>query len=520
MRGRIASARQLAVAEARNDGSITEMVRALRVTRWVVGRVLYAAWVALMIATPLFGFWLASSLAAYDNASQWLALGVGLLLFPLVPVGWELLHRWRRQRRGEIRKPILTPLDRLVLRTLISSGLFLGAMLWIAPATSFRALAVRGDWILDGHDGPIARRARALVLGFADRFSRRWHAADDTYGTSDRPPPIPTAGETPDPTSQPIPGVVVPIQPKDPNGWPLAEEPDPIVTAMPESEQTSVDAVGRYLAARISDRHRLAKALHDYVVLRLHYDQPTAALQGAELARRPSQQADAVFAARTAVCEGYARLMVALGKAAGLEVAFVTGYIRDAHRHPGADVTSDEAVKRALEGFLHAWNAVEIDGQWLLVDTTWDDPVSADGKDTYSTTYLFTPPRLFAYDHLPEEPAWQLLARPLGAGEFARQPLLSPYIGRLGVVLQEPTRSQVTADDGEVEIVLANPFHASLDATADHTSSSCTSQPGDGFTVRLACRVPAGQHEIQLYGAAGANARSLRYVGSILVNSR
>ena len=30
----------------------------------------------------------------------------------------------------------------------------------------------------------------------------------------------------------------------------------------------------------------------------------------------------------------------------------------------------------------------------------------------------------------------QLVAKPLGAGEFARQPLLSPYIGRIGVVLQ------------------------------------------------------------------------------------
>src|SRR3569623_1868758 len=329
--------------------------RPVRIAGWVVVRLLHAAWVALMIATPLFGFWLASSLAAYKNASQWLALVVGLLLFPLLPVGWELFFEWRRDKA---KKPILTRIDRLVLRTLIINGLFLGAMLWRAPQLAFRAIAVRGDWILDGQDGPIAQPARVT------------------------------------------PGA--PSQPKHPNGWPLPEEPDELATSIPDADQTDVAAVGRYFASRITAPHRLAKALHDYVVLRLSYDTPTSLLKGEDLARRPSQEADAVFAAKTAVCEGYARLYTALGKAAGLDVAFVTGYIRDAHRRPSADAVSDEAVKQALEGFLLAWNAVKLDGQWVLVDTTWDDPVSSDGKENYSTTYLFTPPNLFVYDHLPE----------------------------------------------------------------------------------------------------------------------
>jgi len=106
--------------------------------------VLRAAWIGAMVATPLFGFWLASSLAAYRNASQWLALLAGLLLFPIVPAGWELFARWRRSKQPATR-PILTGLDRLVLRTLVINGVFLAAMLWRAPETAFRALAVRGD---------------------------------------------------------------------------------------------------------------------------------------------------------------------------------------------------------------------------------------------------------------------------------------------------------------------------------------------------------------------------------------
>jgi transglutaminase-like putative cysteine protease len=490
--------------------------RVLRIVGWLIRKTLYVTWVALMIATPLFGFWLASSLAAYRNASQWLALVIGLLLFPLVPVCWELFFEWRRDKT---RQPILTRIDRLVLRTLIINGLFLGAMLWRAPQLAFRALAVRGDWILDGQDGPVAQQARELLLGFADHFASRWHKDEDsTYGKSDKPPPPTKHDDTTTTPTPVIPGA--PVEPKDPNGWPLPEEPDELATSIPDADQTDVATVAKYFSSRITDQHRLAKALHDYVVLRLSYDTPTSLLKGEDLAKRPSQEADPVFAAKTAVCEGYARLYAALAKDAGIEVAFVTGYIRDAHRRPSEDAVSDEAVKQALEGFLHAWNAVKLDGNWVLVDTTWDDPVSTDGKEHYSTTYLFTPPSLFAYDHLPEEPAWQLVAKPLGAGEFARQPLLSPYVGRIGVVLQDPVRSQVTVDDGELDITFGNPFHATLDAMVDRTSEGCMTVPSESLTTHVKCRVPAGQHEIELFGAKGEHATSMRYFGSILVNSR
>ncbi len=487
--------------------------RAWRVVGFVAKHVIRAAWVSTMVLTPLFGFWLASSLAAYSNASQWLALLVGLLLFPLAPVGWELIHVWRRSK-GPPRKQILTRIDRLVLRTLLVNGAFLGVMMWQAPEASFRALAVRGDWILDGHHGPIATSVRGWFLGVADRFEHRWHRSEDGfYGTSDRPPPV----VDDDPVEElPAPGDPTP-------GWPMAPEADVEVTGIPQSEQTSVDAVGRYLAARITDQRKLVKALHDYVVLRLTYDHGTAALRGEErYTKRPSQDAEEVFRARTAVCEGYARLMVALGKAAGIEVAYITGYIRDSERRVDVE-GSEDAVKTALEGYLHAWNAAKVDGTWMLVDATWDDPGGA--ETTLTSTYLLTPPRLFRYDHLPEEPAWQLVAVPMTAGEFARQPLLSPHAGRLGLVLEQPTRSQITVD-GAIEILLDNPYRAKLlaDVRRDRgakTEHECAVKPLAGTRVSVTCELGTGQFEVRLFGQpADANTSSYGYVGTILVNRR
>src|SRR5512132_2725191 len=106
--------------------------RAVTAARFVLALVVRILWVSTMVLTPLFGFWLASSLAAYHNASQWLSLLVGLLLFPILPVSWDLFFVWRRKRKGATERAILTTLDRLVLRTLIINGVFLAGMMWQA----------------------------------------------------------------------------------------------------------------------------------------------------------------------------------------------------------------------------------------------------------------------------------------------------------------------------------------------------------------------------------------------------
>jgi transglutaminase-like putative cysteine protease len=476
-------------------------------------------WISTMVLTPLFGFWLASSLAAYNNATQWLSLLVGLLLFPILPVGWDLFYVWRQKRKQYDGPRYLTGLDRIVLRTLIINGLFLGGMMWKAKQESFRALAVRGDWMLDGFDGPVANTMRGWLLGFADRLDKRNAVAENPYGKSDQ---APTDIKPVEDTPPPEPGAP---PPQHPLGWPLPVEFDPIVAEMPEGEQTSIEAVGAYLAARITDKKLLTKAIHDYVVNRLHYDYDALELiEARDYKNTPPQTAEAVFAARTGVCEGYSRLMVALGKAAGVEIAFVTGYIRDSSRRLAiSDDPWDTSASEALEGVGHAWNAVKLDGQWYLIDATWNDPT----KGTNSTTYLFVPPKLMAFDHYPEDPNWQLLPAPMSLGDFVRQPMLSPKIGELGISLVAPTRSQITVD-GEATIVLDNPHGAEIVAEAHRDG---TSRATDGTRCKVArgqrttitCNLSDGEYEVQMFAAPASRVTvgryTLDYIGSILVNS-
>lgn len=495
---------------------------------FVARHVARAIWVSLMVLTPLFGFWLASSLAAYNNATQWLSLLVGLLLFPLLPAGWDLLYVWRRKRKKIVKPAILTRLDRLVLRTLIINGLFLAAMMWQARAESFRALAVRGDWMLDGYDGPIASTVRGWLLGVADSLDRRSKAADSTYGKSDEAP-----DDVQPPQREPVrPPIVDPNtqdeEPTKPAGaWPLPSELHPLVTSMAEDQQHSVEAVGQYFAARITDKRELVKALHDYVIDRLSYDHAALAkIEAKDYANRPKQTAEAVFEARTGVCEGYARLMVALGEAAGVEIAYVTGSIRDSERRLAVNTDDpwDTSMQEALEGVGHAWNAVKLDDHWYLMDVTWDDPTN----HPTTTTYLFTPPELMALDHYPDDPKWQLLERPLSLGEFVRQPLLSPTIGELGLRLVSPTRSQITVD-GNASIVLDNPYGAEIVAAAVREGSAKDAEGQDcevtdGAKTTITCELPDGEYEIRMYAAPRSRVKvggyTLDYVGSILANSR
>ncbi len=96
-----------------------------------------------------------------------------------------------------------------------------------------------------------------------------------------------------------------------------------------------------------------------------------------------------MFARRSGVCEGYARLMTALGKAAGIEIAYVTGYIRDSERRLAV---SDDPWDTS-QG--HAWNAVKLDDGWHLIEqageSDHDLPAQAVSRRHTSCSPAFTP---------------------------------------------------------------------------------------------------------------------------------
>jgi transglutaminase-like putative cysteine protease len=175
----------------------------------------------------------------------------------------------------------------------------------------------------------------------------------------------------------------------------------------PETHTASPEQLARYLTLPYSRDRDKARAVFAWVAQHIAYDTkaPVAHVHRAAL-QAPRQ----VLQHRKAVCEGYANLFQELCRLAGLRAEVVNGYARQAGL---ADLGS------------HAWNALLLDGEWKLLDVTWSAGfVNGEGKyqPYFRDTYFLVGPEQFVREHLPYDPVWQLLYRPLSLQDFNQPP--------------------------------------------------------------------------------------------------
>ncbi len=174
---------------------------------------------------------------------------------------------------------------------------------------------------------------------------------------------------------------------------------------------SAIEVLAGKLTAGLNGDSAKLRALHDWVASHIAYDYKKFQsgrwrLQRAQDAPDPSQAAGQVYRSRKAVCEGYANLLQAMGRMAGIRMAVIDGQGR-----PEAGTV-----------FAHGWNAAWIDGKWWLLDVTW----AAGGVDLakerfvprYDDTYFLMAPETFILSHYPADPAWQLLPNPVTRREF------------------------------------------------------------------------------------------------------
>jgi hypothetical protein len=467
------------------------------------------AWI-LVLLVPLMGTWLASSLAAYGHQNRIGSVVIGLALFPTAPLVWELASTLRSGKKRWLRRR-----DRLVLRTLVTSLVFLIALLVLFPKTAFTALSTRGDFLFDGHEGAFADHGRSLAHDSAKGLEWLYLATRETpFDSSDvapaateiaaRPPvPAPKAAPSTSATvkadgNAPAIAILPPSSVQTaPFSWPSSDTKlSPVVTTMPPEAEASPASIGGYIAQHEPSQAGRARAVHDWVADRIAYDGPSY-----RAGLYPPQDADTVLKKRVGVCAGYARLFSAIAKAAGLEARYVVGTVR------GSDMRPD--------GESHAWNAVKIDGAWTLVDTTWDAGYleGATFVKRYKMVYFGTPFEVFRVDHFPDEKEWQL-GPPIDRGEFFRRPMMSAEFFADGFGLVRPERSQVTSL-GPFSVELSNP--KKLFVLVQDQKKNCK-VTREGEKISATCPVAeAGSHRIELY-SSNVEFGSYHYVGHVEVN--
>lgn len=106
----------------------------------------------------------------------------------------------------------------------------------------------------------------------------------------------------------------------------------------------------------ISDYEKVLK-MHDYIINNAYYNNKNDAEKSVE-EKVNDHSAYGVLVAGYGVCDSYAKAFQMMCKKTGIDCIYVTG-----------SINKGGTVER------HAWNKVNIDGNWYNVDVTWDDPI-------------------------------------------------------------------------------------------------------------------------------------------------
>jgi|GEM_PF-2714068 len=428
----------------------------------------------MALAIPVTAFWLTATLALRQGLGRGASMGVAIGLVVVLPLVWDVWSEGRYRQRENPPERVMSRADRIRLRILSISLIFLAIMLFGMNRTMTTAIAGRGDWFLDGAETPFAADLRSGLATVALKL-------DHTFGPTGQAPitiePVVARSATAAPTA-PLPAPRL----SETGGWPLPPTPHPIVSGLTESRTGSIAEVAALIRAKEPDPKQRARAYHDFAIQHLIFDvkslltgQPTS-----------DQRAETVFKSRVATAVGYANLVTALGNAAGDEVITVTGQTRY--------FSTEHAV------FPHAWNAVALDGTWSFLDAARDagTVIAHEFSAGYGTTWLFPPTELMTWDHLPDDPMWALPGAPRDAEALLAGTALSASAAVFGLSpIDLPTR--LTVSDAEFSIALSNPKRVSLLATAwspDDGASARCSPPSRDERAILTCNLGASRRWI------------------------
>lgn len=184
------------------------------------------------------------------------------------------------------------------------------------------------------------------------------------------------------------------------------------------------------------DDFEKAKFAHDIVALLIKYD--AASFWAGKI---PSQDYSSVLKTGLAVCEGYSTVYKRFCDELKIPCYKVHGYARGVG-------TSLETEKNIFDS-NHAWNVIQLEGNWYLVDCTWDSGYM-NGRTSvqrYNTDWLFLKPEHFIYTHFPEENRYQLLKKALSFDEFLNLPDLQPKFFELAKNIS-PDLKKYNSSDG------------------------------------------------------------------------
>lgn len=164
------------------------------------------------------------------------------------------------------------------------------------------------------------------------------------------------------------------------------------------------------------------KAVHDWIAENTVYD----------LSAQYDQTAYSMFVNGRTVCAGYATAFQYLLQKLGIRAAFLAG-----------------TGKREA----HAWNLLELDGEYYCMDVTWDDLDDPSGQQPCSYEYFNVTDAFLSYDHTRDELSSRL------PQAYGTRYSYESYFGPISTPPPVPTPSQPVAPDSDPDGILPEGVH-------------------------------------------------------------
>jgi hypothetical protein len=168
--------------------------------------------------------------------------------------------------------------------------------------------------------------------------------------------------------------------------------------------ETKIDRLTNKLTSRYQNSVDKIRAIFIWITNNIDYDFKQSRYN--QLSETVDIIANRTLKNRKGVCMHYAMLFDTMAKAAGIESYYITGYGRESNG--------------ALTKESHAWNAIKISGRYYILDVTWASGFMSDSgyQKKLEEKYFMMPPDQAIKSHMPFDPIFQFLERPIKHEDF------------------------------------------------------------------------------------------------------
>ncbi|KAG0272734.1 hypothetical protein BGZ95_011488, partial [Linnemannia exigua] len=216
--------------------------------------------------------------------------------------------------------------------------------------------------------------------------------------------------------------------------------------ACPREEEESLARLSWYLTSAFpGDQVAQLRCIFKWIAHNIVYD-----VVGFMTGNLGDNSAEAVLRNKTGVCAGFANIFYELAAPQDLGVSKVFGVARGF----GIEVGGDSL------GGGHAWNAVTINGECLLIDSTWgagaiteSGTIDPDSEVRFMPHYFLVRPEFLIYSHWPTNSREQYLDPPVHVDLYRALPFRLPHSWTLGILPSGTSATHtIWTDDDYVEV--------------------------------------------------------------------